>query len=68
VNEVRAGEQLPPVEELPEGPGWQINQPVNLAAIGSDRTGTAPDGAGRPEDGRMPEPGVASPKPNGAAH
>lgn len=63
VNEVRAGEQLCPVDELPEGPGWAINQPVNLAAIGSDKTGGAPDGAGRPEDGTMPAPGVASPKP-----
>jgi HK97 family phage portal protein len=56
VNEVRAGEQLPPVEG-----GDVIYQPVNLAQLGSDKTGGAPDGAGRPNDGELPKPGVASP-------
>lgn len=32
--------------------------PVNLAAAGSDMTGTAPDGAGRPNDGTLPDPGA----------
>lgn len=32
--------------------------PVNLAASGSDMTGTAPDGAGRPNDGTLPDPGA----------
>ena len=59
INEVRASEQLPSVG--PEGD--QIYQPVNLATLGSDHTGGAPDGAGRPQDGTLPNPGVASPKP-----
>jgi HK97 family phage portal protein len=58
VNEVRAGEQLPPVDG-----GDQVYQPVNLATLGSDKTGGAPDGAGRPESDTMPNPGVASPQP-----
>jgi HK97 family phage portal protein len=58
INEVRAGEQLPPVPE-----GDDLYQPVNLAAVGSDSTGGAPDGAGRPDAGTIPAPGVASPEP-----
>jgi HK97 family phage portal protein len=58
VNEVRAGEQLSPVAD-----GDIIYQPANLAGIGSDHTGSAADGAGRPESGRLPDPGVAPPKP-----
>lgn len=42
-NEWRRGEHLPPVEG-----GDEVLAPVNLAALGSDMTGTAPDGAGRP--------------------
>ena len=56
VNEVRAGEQLPPVEG-----GDKIYQPINLATLGSDKTGGGADGGGRPENGNMPGPGVGSP-------
>lgn len=34
--------------------------PVNLAAVGSDLSGTAPDGAGRPNEGDQPDPGAAN--------
>jgi HK97 family phage portal protein len=49
VNEVRAGENLPDVPN-----GDVIYQPANLASIGSDISGDAPDGAGRPSEGTMP--------------
>jgi HK97 family phage portal protein len=52
-NEWRRGERLPPVEG-----GDEIRAPVNLAALGSDMTGTSPDGAGRPAQGKEPAPGV----------
>lgn len=52
-NEVRAQEGLPP---KPGGDSLMI--PANTAALGSDMTGTAPDGAGRPESGTLPAPGV----------
>lgn len=52
-NEWRRGERLPPVPG-----GDQVRAPVNLAALGSDSTGTAPDGAGRPAAGHEPDPGV----------
>lgn len=42
-NEWRLSEHLAPVDG-----GDQVLAPVNLAALGSDLTGTAPDGAGRP--------------------
>jgi len=42
-NEWRKSEKLAPVEG-----GDQVLAPVNLAALGSDLSGTAPDGAGRP--------------------
>lgn len=45
VNEVRAGEGLPP-DDNPEAD--EITRPVNVATLGSDITGTAPDGAGAP--------------------
>jgi HK97 family phage portal protein len=45
-NEFRAGEGLPPMPG-----GDNLLQPVNMAALGSDVTGTAPDGAGRPAHG-----------------
>lgn len=32
--------------------------PVNLAAVGSDMSGQAPDGAGRPAAGTLPDPGA----------
>lgn len=52
-NEWRRGEKLPPVEG-----GDEVRAPVNLAALGSDMTGTAPDAAGRPPQGQEPQPGV----------
>jgi HK97 family phage portal protein len=56
-NEFRAGERLPPVPG-----GDEVRAPVNLAALGSDATGTAPDGAGRPSGqnvaGPVAEPGA----------
>lgn len=42
-NEWREPEGFDPVEG-----GDEIMNPVNMAALGSDTTGTAPDGAGRP--------------------
>lgn len=42
-NEWRKSEKLAPVDG-----GDEVRSPVNLAALGSDLTGTAPDGAGRP--------------------
>jgi HK97 family phage portal protein len=59
-NECRAENGDPPLEG-----GDVLLTPVNLAASGSDMTGTAPDGAGRPEDGTVPDPGApnkATPK------
>lgn len=58
INEVRAAEQLPPVEG-----GDVLYQPSNIAALGSDKTGGAPDGAGRPEAGNLPDPAPAPAKP-----
>lgn len=54
-NEVRRSEGLPPVEG-----GDKLMVPANTAALGSDMTGTAPDGAGRPESGNLPDPGVST--------
>ena len=48
-NEFRAGEGLPP---LPGGD--DLLRPVNMASAGSDITGAAPDGAGRPAAGEGP--------------
>jgi HK97 family phage portal protein len=64
-NEWRRGERLPPV------PGGDVvRAPVNTAALGSDMTGTAGDGAGRPAGGKEPTPGVTNGsgavKPNGS--
>lgn len=39
--------------------------PVNLAASGSDMTGTAPDGAGRPSSGTAPKPETPNETPAG---
>lgn len=52
-NEWRRSERLPPVDG-----GEEIRAPVNLAALGSDMTGSAPDEAGRPAKGEAPKPGV----------
>ncbi len=54
-NEVRRSEGLPPMEG-----GDKLMVPANTAALGSDMTGTAPDGAGRPESGNPPKPGVST--------
>lgn len=58
-NEWRRGEKLPPVEG-----GDEVRAPVNLAALGSDMTGTAPDAAGRPPKGQEPAPGVPNQSDN----
>ena len=54
-NEVRRSEGLPPMEG-----GDKLMVPANTAALGSDMTGTAPDGAGRPAGGSPPAPGVST--------
>jgi hypothetical protein len=38
--------------------GDKLMVPANTAALGSDMTGTSPDGAGRPPAGKEPAPGV----------
>jgi HK97 family phage portal protein len=53
-NEVRANERLPMVP----GRANDLMVPANTAALGSDVTGTAPDGAGRPSGGNPAAPGV----------
>ncbi len=60
-NEWRRGERLPPV------PGGDVvRAPVNLAALGSDISGTAPDAAGRPAAGNEPAPAVPNVEGEGA--
>lgn len=57
-NEARKDEGRPPL------PGGDVLlRPVNLASAGSDVTGTAADGAGRPDGGTLPDPGAANQKP-----
>lgn len=52
-NECRAENGDPPL------PGGDVLlTPVNLAASGSDMSGTAADGAGRPTGGELPDPGA----------
>jgi HK97 family phage portal protein len=52
-NECRTENGDPPL------PGGDVLlTPVNLAASGSDMSGTAPDGAGRPDAGTVPDPGA----------
>lgn len=58
VNEVRAGEGLEPVDG-----GDEITRPLNVAALGSDITGTAPDGAGHPLDAEGGVPGADNVSP-----
>lgn len=58
-NEWRRSERLPP-----DPHGDDLMQPVNLAALGSDMTGQAPDGAGRPPAGQEPDPGVPTGGPD----
>jgi hypothetical protein len=56
-NECRAENGDPPL------PGGDVLlTPVNLASSGSDMSGTAPDGAGRPNSGTLPDPGAANDK------
>jgi HK97 family phage portal protein len=50
-NELRAIEGRNPVEG-----GDALMQPTNMAALGSDVSGNAPDGAGRPAAGESPSP------------
>lgn len=57
-NEVRRKEGLPPVEG-----GDELMHPANMAALGSDIGGNAPDGAGRPANGREPAPPVPNVAP-----
>ena len=52
-NEFRASEGLSPKEG-----GDNLMVPANTAALGSDMTGTAPDGAGRPAGGNPAAPSV----------
>lgn len=54
-NECRAEEGKPAMAG-----GDVLLHPVNLAASGSDMTGTAPDAAGRPEGGTLPKPGAGN--------
>ena len=64
-NEARRAENLAPVEG-----GDQVMFPTNMAAIGSDLTGTAPDGAGRPAGGELPgadAAGNSAPKEDSSA-
>lgn len=52
-NEVRQSEGL-----APQPGGDRLMFPVNMASLGSDLTGAAPDAAGRPAGGTLPAPGV----------
>lgn len=60
-NECRREEGLPPMEG-----GNELMFPVNTAALGSDMSGTAADGAGRPEGGALPDGGNGSKRPEKA--
>ena len=60
-NEWRRGERLPP-----DPNGDVLMQPVNMAAIGSDMSGQAPDGAGAPASGHMPAEGASTKNPTTA--
>jgi phage portal protein BeeE len=51
-NEERRGEGLAPMPG-----GDRLMMPTNMAAEGSDKSGMAPDGAGRPKDGTVGEGG-----------
>jgi hypothetical protein len=66
VNEVRAGEGLPAAD--PDATGADaITRPVNVATLGSDITGTAPDGAGHPLAAEGGVPGADHVPPASAA-
>jgi HK97 family phage portal protein len=49
-------------ERLPAVGGWaaDLQRPSNIAALGSDVAGVAPDGAGNPVAGTVPDPGVST--------
>lgn len=53
-DEARCNEGLAPVG----GRADELLVPANTASLGSDMSGTAADGAGRPVAGQMPQPGV----------
>ncbi|PWC96957.1 phage portal protein [Azospirillum sp. TSO5] len=59
-NEVRMSEGLGPVPD-----GDTVMRPLNMAALGSDATGTAPDGAGKPRDGELPADATDGAAPKG---
>lgn len=54
-NEARREDGYGPIEG-----GNKLLVPANTAALGSDMTGTAPDGAGRPAEGSIAEPGAST--------
>lgn len=59
-NEFRRKERLPPVPG-----GEEIMQPLNMAVLGSDMSGNAADGAGRPKDSEAAAPiSNAQPEPD----
>ncbi len=43
--------------------GDEVFRPLNMAALGSDVTGTSPDGAGRPASGELPADGTQGAAP-----
>jgi HK97 family phage portal protein len=63
---ILSGLTTPDEERLAEGlrarggAADELLVPANTAALGSEMTGTAPDGAGRPPKGEPPEPGVGT--------
>jgi len=63
---ILSGLTTPDEERLAEGlrarggAADQLLVPANTAALGSDMTGVAPDGAGRPPHGQPPRPGVGT--------
>ena len=64
LNQVRLGEGW---DEVPGGD--EVTRPVNIATVGSDKTGTAPDGAGRPpaSEGGVPGADHVAPAPKAEA-
>jgi len=57
-NEARSAERLPKVAG-----GDEVYRPLNMAALGSDMSGQAADGAGRPAAGQLPADGVPTNDP-----
>jgi HK97 family phage portal protein len=54
-NEERKAERLPPMPDAD-----RLLVPANTAALGSDMTGTAADGAGKPPAGQVPAPATST--------